>query len=151
MALKEPTRISFVQAIFLCGLAVFSPSRFDAIESADSPLLDKQPNAMPERRVDLVRRALFQSLILVIGSAIVGLVLSVPACRYLGRSDLWISILQIAGAMIFLWATLAVRGWDVQTYSGVTLTERVNQWIYRLFYCIATGILVLTIAWAYCH
>ncbi len=126
MSLKEPTSVSVLRAIFLCVLAIFSPSRFDAVERADSALLDKQPNATPPQRVTLLRWALFQSFVLVIISAAAGSALSVPACHYLGRSDFWIAVVQVVGAMIFLWATLAVRGWDVQTFSGATLTERVN-------------------------
>ena len=43
--------------------------------------------------------------------------------------------LQIVGATVLLWATLFVRGWDIQTLGGVTLTERVNRWI-RIGCCI---------------
>jgi hypothetical protein len=53
--------------------------------------------------------------------------------------------LQAFGATILLWATLFVRGWDIQTIGGVTLTERVNRWIYRLLYCLGTAVIVASL------
>jgi hypothetical protein len=40
---------------------------------------------------------------------------------------------------------LFVRGWDIQTLGGVTLTERVNRWIYRLLYCLGTAAIVTSL------
>lgn len=53
--------------------------------------------------------------------------------------------LQIFGATIVLWATLFVRGWEIQTIGGITLTERVNRWIYRLLYCSGTAAIVASL------
>ena len=53
--------------------------------------------------------------------------------------------LQIFGVTVLLWATLFVRGWDIQTLGGVTLTERVNRWIYRLLYCLGTAAIVASL------
>lgn len=58
-----------------------------------------------------------------------------------------IAWLQIAGTCLLLWGTLFVRGWNIQTYGGVTLTERVNQWLYRTLYCVGTAVLVSSLAW----
>jgi hypothetical protein len=49
--------------------------------------------------------------------------------------------------MVLLWATLALRGWEVQSYSNATLTERVNQWIFRFLCCIGTFLFVAAIGW----
>jgi hypothetical protein len=57
-----------------------------------------------------------------------------------------VGVLQVVGAAILLWATLFVRGWDIQTMGGVSLTERVNQWIYRLLYCLGTTVIVVSLA-----
>jgi len=38
-----------------------------------------------------------------------------------------------------------VRGWDIQTISGVSLTERVNRWIYLLLYCLGTVVVVASL------
>jgi hypothetical protein len=58
------------------------------------------------------------------------------------------SSLQIAGALILLCGTLAVRGWDIQTHGGVTLTERVNQWLYRGAYCVGSALVIVALAWS---
>ena len=44
-----------------------------------------------------------------------------------------------------LWGTLFVRGWEIQTYSGVTLVERVNRWLYRALYCSGTALIVASL------
>jgi hypothetical protein len=101
-------------------------------------------------RIDHVRRALFYSLALVLASGLVGVVLGNVACHCIGKSDVWVTTLQVVGAGLVLWATLAVRGWEIQTFASVTLTERVNQWIYRSLSCFGTAILVMTVPWASC-
>ena len=148
MGIKEPNKVTFARAIYLCALAVVSPQRFAELERADSAMLEAKPNAPQIERVLIIRRALLTSLILVLlagaGGFVLGRLLHVTAGA---ASSSTIGYLQIIGAMIVLWATLAVRGWDILTYANVTLTERVNQWIYRFLYCCGTGILVLSIAW----
>ena len=47
-----------------------------------------------------------------------------------------VTALAVIGACLLLWGTLFVRGWEIQTYKGRSLTERVNQWLYRALYCI---------------
>lgn len=149
MALKQPTPVTLLRAIYLCAVAILSPPRFDEMERKDSEALEVQPNAYPSYRVLFLRRALSSSFLLVVTAGGTGLIFGVLSGRYFGRSEFWITILQVVGAMILLWATLAVRGWDVQTFSGNTLTERVNQWIYRFLYCIGTSLLVMSIGWGY--
>lgn len=63
-----------------------------------------------------------------------------------GTTAVLVRGLQIVGATVLLWATLFVRGWDIQTFGGVTLTERVNRWIYRLLYCFGTAAFVASLA-----
>jgi hypothetical protein len=59
--------------------------------------------------------------------------------------------LQIVGAGLLLWGTLFVRGWEIQTYSGVVFTERVNQWLYRFLYCTGTSVIVYSLAFLPCR
>ncbi|ESY56607.1 hypothetical protein X744_06005 [Mesorhizobium sp. LNJC372A00] len=51
------------------------------------------------------------------------------------------------GTAILLWATLALKGWEIQTWSGVTLTERVNLWWFRGLYWIGTVLVVMAAIW----
>ena len=61
-----------------------------------------------------------------------------------------VAALQVVGASLLLWATLFVRGFEIQTYAGVTLTERVNQWLYRFMYCVGTLLIVYSLAFKAC-
>ena len=152
MADTRPTKITFLRAAHLCVLLLFSPSRF--IEA------ERQDNAVRNNYVDaderphgayIVRHAFGVSLVLVVASALLGagaakLMASLGRCST-AETVMW---LQMAGASLLLWGTLFIRGWEIQTYSGVGLTERVNQWLYRALYCVGTSVVVYTLAFAPC-
>ena len=55
--------------------------------------------------------------------------------------------MQLVAAGILLWATLFLRGWDIQSIGGVTLTERVNQWWFRTAYWTGTAMLAASMMW----
>ncbi len=148
MAAQHPTKISFLKAIHLCFLALFFPQRFIAEEEANNRQLTELPPVEPEKGALKLRRALFKAFELVALSGVIGTIVGRIAHGLCGpASSNTISVLQIAGALLLLWGTLAVRGWDIQTYGGATLTERVNQWIYRLLYCCGTAVLVISLSW----
>ena len=108
MALKQPRPVSFWRAIYLCVVAIFSPEKFEKWDQEDRADLETRPNATARYRIDWVRRALFYSLALVLASGLVGVVLGNIACRCIGKSDVWVTTLQVVGAGLVLWATLAV-------------------------------------------
>lgn len=151
MADTRPTKLSLVKAIWVCLLLLFSPSRFAKEEEADTKArasLDKISEPTPPSLH--VRRAFGKSFLLVATSAALGYFLGITL-QFAGcASSQAIAWLQIAGACLLLWGTLFVRGWEIQTYCGVTLTERVNQWLYRFLYCSGTTVLVLSLAWPTC-
>jgi hypothetical protein len=148
MANTRPTKISFLSAVRLCFLAVFVPQHFLAEENADNEKLKAIPPSEPEERVHKLRRALLRAFQLVSLSGAIGIAIGQLTYRTCGpASSNTIASLQVVGALILLWGTLAVRGWDIQTYGGITLTERVNQWIYRFLYCCGTAALVLSLSW----
>ena len=143
MGAKLPTKVTLCRAIGLCLMAIFAPKRFAAAEAADNAILNAAPNAPAEAPVLKVRRALLNSLLLVLLAGAVGWSLGVALTRLYGPAcPSTILLLQMFGAMILLWATLAVRGWDIVTYASATLSERVNQWIYRFLYCCGSAVLV---------
>jgi len=108
------------------------------------------PPASPHRAF-VVRRAFFSSLALVLVSGAVGFSAGVMM-KSLGRcaTGATTSWLQIGGTSLLLWGTLFIRGWEIQSYGGVTLTERVNQWIYRALYCAGTAVIVYSLAFPAC-
>lgn len=103
-----------------------------------------------EANAYIVNRAFWNSsgLILLFGLS-GGLIGKLLFCKYGQAESITIITQQIIGACLLLWGTLFVRGWEIQTYKGVTLTERVNQWIYRTMYCLGTAIIVCSIVWSY--
>jgi hypothetical protein len=152
MADIRPTKISILRAFYLCILLIIAPKKFLREEVKDnqarknfSGQAEREPSAM------IVRRAFGISLLLVLLSGLIGYGLGFMAGHILGCvSNKITTILLILGALALLWGTLFVRGWEIQTYCGVTLTERANQWLYRALYCFGTAIIVFSLVWPQC-
>lgn len=148
MAPTPSTRISFFKAVYFCTLAVFRPQRFTDEEALHSERLRATPPAESRPGVYNLRQAFLRALQLVLASGGVGVALAKVLCWAYGRAgSSTIAGFQIASALLLLWATLAVLGWDIQTFKGGTLSEKVNQWIYRFLYCFGTVTLVISLAW----
>lgn len=95
-----------------------------------------------------VRSGLFQSLTTCVSALAAG---AVSGWVFRGTMGLQIPVsvtLIVIGTSILLWATLAVQGWNIQSYGGVTLTERVNRWIFRFLYTVGTYLLVAGSVWS---
>lgn len=152
MADTRPTKVSFLRACYLCVLLLFAPKTFLAKEDEDDEIRQRRTDKpKTERSAFVVRRAFWKSFLLVIAAGVFGgaigfIINSVAGCA----TPALIMGLQVGGALTLLWGTLFVRGWDIQTYSGVRLTERVNQWLYRFLYFTGTAILVLSLVWQKC-
>ena len=128
-------------------LLFLSPERFATLADADAKHLTKPPPGFAQAARD-IRRAVTRSFALVIAAILVGWLYGVlltisfgPAPRLASR------IFQFAGAGILLWATLAKQGWNIQTFNGNTLPERLDRHVYRTLYVIGTCLLVLSVAW----
>jgi hypothetical protein len=68
--------------------------------------------------------------------------------RYVGKSSsIWTTILQLTSATLILTATLAVLAWEIQSYVGQTLPEKVNRWLYRTLYVVGTYLFIVSLAW----
>ena len=145
MADTRLTKINLLYKIYLIMLAIVAPNRFikEQIKDDEKRKNFPQPPPSREHNIVLVRRAFLKSFLLVIVSALSGYGIgSIIELFSVSIEKATINILQIVGALLFLWATLFVRGWDIQTFGGVTLTERVNRWIFQTLYFIATAIIV---------
>jgi hypothetical protein len=149
MADTRSTKISFIRAVHLCFLAAFAPKKLAEAEELDnSARAHFSGNAPHEPRAYIVRRAVWASFSLVFFSGIIGFLIGTLLRHQFGSPrSIVISMLQIIGASFLLWGTLFIRGWEIQSGCGVTLSERVNQWIYRFLYCVGTGIAVWSLAW----
>jgi len=151
MSAKTSTKVTVCRAIQLCFMAIFAPGRFAEAEASDNAVLNAAQNVPPEAPV-------------LKGQA--GTAQFAATCSTGGCCRLWspcraqwvgpacpstVSLLHTVGALILLWATLAVRGWDVLTYASLPLTERVNQWMYRFLYCCGSAVLVWSSFWEKLH
>lgn len=152
MADTRLTKIGPLRALQLCSFGAFCPPKLIEAERADEDARNRLLQSPPhdEPRAFKVRRAFWESLLWVLCSMAVGYVGGwLVGCFMMGQATgTIVRALQVVGATVLLWATLFVRGWDIQTIGGVTLTERVNRWIYRLLYCVGTGAIVASLAMA---
>ena len=153
MADTRPTKLHFFQAVYFCILAIFSPTRLIAEEEKDKELRKNYSEEVEkESNAKIVNRAFWNSLGLILLFSLIGGLIGLALRCFLGvPSSFAIALLQIIGASLLLWGTLFVRGWQIQTYCGVTLVERVNRWIYRSMYCIGTGLIICSLVWFYIY
>ena len=101
------------------------------------------------RRTCSIRRSVAGGFSLVAGTAALGWLSGFAAYQLLGpASTSETRVLQIAATALLLGATLSVLGWEIQSYKGVTLPERVNRWIFRTLYVLGTYLLLLSISWS---
>jgi len=126
---------------------VFRPSALQRLESqndveVNNALSDNEP------RLQKVHRAFWISLGLILLFGGIGFCAEL-AVKYLigGPDKSTITVLQISGALLLLWGTLFVRGFEIQSYTCATLSERVNQWLYRALYCIGTSVIICSVVW----
>ena len=128
MAATRPTPLTLHRKVSLCLMLLFSPRKFRQEEDSDNAcrhnFTDQGESA---HRSILVRDAFLKSLLGVLISGTIGyalgeLVHSAGRCATQETTN-W---LQISSASLLLWATIFIRGWEIQTYSGATLTEQVN-------------------------
>ena len=152
MSDTPPTKVTLVRAVQLCVLLLFVPKKFLAEEEADNKLQsERNDHEKCTHSAFVVRRAFWFSLVLVLASGLVGALFGVAAGYITGcAKTVWIVWLQIVGSLFLLWGTLFIRGWEIETWAGVTFTERVNQWLYRFLYCLGTAIIVFSLTWPYC-
>ncbi|MDC7824810.1 hypothetical protein PQS90_06600 [Pseudomonas sp. BLCC-B13] len=152
MANTNPTPVTLRRAVYLCLLLLFRPKKFKEIESEENKLLNAEGTSNETTpRSSIVRRAFLYSALLVLLFCAIGFSLGLLLGNTLTCAKPWlISSLQIVGACVLLWRTLFVRGWEILSYGGVTLSERVNQWLYRFLYCIGTAVVVSSLSWPQC-
>lgn len=148
MADTHPTKVSLWRAIRLCLLGIFAPTKLAEEEKADNAARQNYSGKIETlSSAFVVRRAFWVSLALVAGSIAVGYIAGRLTTALFGVPPHGaITASQILGASALLWGTLFVRGWEIQSFAGVTLSERVNQWTYRFLYCTGTAVIVWSLA-----
>jgi hypothetical protein len=133
-------------------LLLLAPHKFKEIERTDQLARNEYRDPVePRHRADIVRNAFLCSLGLVLAFSAVGY-FSGKFMHFVGRcaTPETTTCAQIVGAALLLWGTLFVRGWEIQSSSGVQFAERVNQWLYRALYCVGTAIIVYSLTFRQC-
>jgi hypothetical protein len=99
-------------------------------------------------RTRKIRAALFLGLSSTLFAIVLGAIAGIGLRAALGKpGDVTVVILQVTSAGIILVATLALLGWEIQSYKGQSLPEKVNQWIFRAQYWFGTFLFVASVAW----
>ena len=153
MADTTPSKVSLGKALWLSLLLVVAPERFAAEEARDNEWRNNNPSGkVAPPKAQIIRAALAASLFAVVASAAIGYGVATAWTQFTSwcfsaGAVVW---LQVAGALVLLWGTLFVRGYEITSWSGVTYSERVNQWLYRTLYCVGTSIAVFSLAVQQC-
>jgi hypothetical protein len=135
-----------VRATLTC---LISPPRFTSL-AAQYKISAIQPTENEDlRRAQIIRRAFWVSSFLTAGALCAGYALGWTLKYFLcAASDTSVTLVQAVSAAVVLVATLAARGWDIQSYSGETLPEKVNQWLTRSLFVLGTFFFSLFLGWA---
>ena len=150
MANTTPTKLNLIQIARLLFLLIFKPQQFMREESKDNKHRESLPReSKGTPRAIVLRHALVSSFLAVLLSGLAGYVIGWLL------SNVWssppstaIAVIQVIGALVLLWGTLFIRGWEILSFAGVTFTERSNQWIYRSLYCLGTALVVISLVWS---
>jgi uncharacterized membrane protein YgcG len=136
---------------------VFRPKRFVRIAEDFSDRLSefhkaKTPTSSPpsysEEQTRTLRRALGESVTLVLVTVVIGIAIGMLLQCAVGAPSTWTArIVAYAGTGLLLWATLGVAGWSIRSWKGETLPERVEEWIIRALHLFGTFLLVISLTW----
>jgi hypothetical protein len=128
-------------------LAICRPDAFEEYSRLHNERVNSQPDAVEIRRFDPIRRGYCEAAAWMIASVAAGVLLGAALCAALGIMPVAVTAAAIAGTGLILWASLAFQGWTVQTYSDVTLEERVNRWLFRFLYSAGTFLIAVAATW----
>ena len=109
---------------------------------------EKRYSETARERTKKLRSSLFRSGMCVILSILLAILTGRCLYNTIGPSPKSISsLLQVLGAGVILWATLWELGWNLRSWGGETLPERLHSWLFRLYYVVGTYSLLLSVSW----
>ncbi|MHA7968424.1 hypothetical protein [Rhizobium sp. CAU 1783] len=150
--MKPTIPLTLKTKIKLVLFAIFRPQRFVQAEILHNSQINeahlKRGPDQSQSRINAVRSALWNALQAFAISCTTGAALGALSSTILGKHIGIATTVIVCGTGILLWATLALQGWSIQSFKGETLTERVNQWIFRTLYCFGTFLICWGTLWS---
>jgi len=92
-----------------------------------------------------VLQKILVSLLLTAGCAFIGYFTALYLNNILPLTVTKINIIRVISIAIIAWAVLSKVGWDIQTWSGNTLPEKVNNIFFRVLYIIGFYLVIISI------
>ncbi|QLF71042.1 hypothetical protein FE840_016620 [Peteryoungia desertarenae] len=143
------TPLTFFQKARLVWLALFAPQAFISEEEADNAKLNAAPTSAHEgSRLHAIRSGLCQSAFWGLVAMGTGFAIGSLLGASIGPQLEFAIGIVVVGTTILMWATLALQGWSIQSFKGNTLSERLNQWIFRTLYVIGTALISAGSVWS---
>lgn len=143
------TPLTFFQKTRLVWLALFAPQAFIREEEADNIRLNAAATVTDVNcGVYKVRSGIRQALLWGSLAMILGFLVGAVVGAAVGAALKFAIGIVVLGTTILLWASLAVQGWNIQTADGVTLSERLNQWVFRTLYFLGTVLISAGSVWS---
>ncbi len=148
MTSPKPTPLSLVQKARLVWLMAVSPEKFIQEEIEDNVRLNGGGPRQGSDSIHKVRKDYSSAFLWAVSAMVAGGLSGWALGQLSGASNFWDIAVSLAGGAILLWASLALQGWNIQTWDGVTLSERLNQWVFRTLYFIGTTLISAGSVWS---
>jgi len=148
MALKIEKSRSIFQKTWLCWLALTNSTEFKRLEDDDNREINSTRSVDERARIEHLRNAYGSACRLMLMGCVAGGLVGMLLHWTIGTANgSVIALVQVPAAGAVLWATLAMVGWPIASFASVTLTELVNQWIYRFVSALGTALFVAAETW----
>jgi hypothetical protein len=117
------------------------------VEGKYKPNVEFTADLARERTVEL-RRSLRQAFTWVLCSALASSGIGLLLQWWLGICAQWLSsLLQLTAVAVILGATIWELGWGIRSMEGITLPERMHQWVFRLMYVVGSSLFFVAYVW----
>jgi hypothetical protein len=148
MADTRPSPVSFAKKVRLCLYGMFSRGKLaKAIRLYLCVIFSPGKLAAEDaaNNFKLVSQAFWRSLRVVFVAGACGFGAAwLAAMEGLTASRDLVSVIQAVGALLLLWGTLSVCGWEIQLWNVGGLAQGVNRRLCRALYFVGTLILVFS-------
>lgn len=155
--------LDFFRNLYRLALLFLSPNHFkqSAIADDDAHVLREARKVKPDytpssehsrdmevaysQRTRALRRGIGMSLFLILAAvALAWFTVWLMQKAGFSLTPDGVRWLQLASLLLVVWATLSELGWEMQSWSGRTLPERLNKFWFRTLYFLGTYVVAIT-------